>query len=134
MATKGNPEELTTPKRRAIAALLSTRNVLEAARAAHVGERTLHRWLCEPVFRAAVLEAEGAAIDQAARRLIGMQDGAIDTLSELLDDVGTPAAVKLRTAQAILDYLLRLRELRNVEQRLTDLEAAIYGGDTRKAY
>lgn len=132
MAADGKAENITDRQRRAIAALLSTRNVTEAARLAHVGERTLYRWLTEPVFRAELLKAEGAAIDQAARRLIGMQDGALEVLSELLAAARAPAGVRLRAAQAVLDYLLRLRELRNTEKRLADLEAAVYGKDTRQ--
>lgn len=114
--------ELSSRQRKAIAALLSTRNVSEAAQASHVGERTLYRWLTLPDFRAAVTEAEGEAIDAAARRLIGLQDDAITTLQAVLDDSQAGAAVKLRAAQAVLDYLLKLREVRSIEQRLTELE------------
>lgn len=117
--------ELTTKQKQAIAALLSSRNVKEAAHAAHVSERSLYRWLTLPAFRAAVLEAEGNAIDWATRRLIGLQDGAIDTLESVLNDFQAGAGVRLRAAQAVLDYLLRLRELRNIEERLAVLEKAV---------
>jgi hypothetical protein len=119
-------KELTGRQRKAIAGLLSSRNVQEAAIAAHVGERTLYRWLTFTDFRAALLDAEGQAIDAAARRLIAMQEQAIDTLARVLKDDQAGRAVQLRAAQAVLDYLLKLRELRNIEQRLIELERTVY--------
>jgi hypothetical protein len=128
MATNGNEsDELTPRQRRTIAALLSSRSVPDAAQAAHVGARTLYRWLTEPKFRAALVDAEGGAIDQATRRLIGMQDGAIDLLADVMQDMKVNTAVRLRAAQNVLDYLLKLRELRNVEGRLAALEEMVYG-------
>lgn len=123
--------ELTTKQKQAIAALLSSRNVVEAAKAAHVGERSLYRWMNLPDFRAALIDAEGGAIDQATRRLIGLQNGAIDTLESVLIDSQTSAGVRLRAARAILDYLIKLRELRNLEERLINLESMVYGANNQ---
>jgi flagellar motility protein MotE (MotC chaperone) len=126
MAENGTNNNITTRQRRAIAALLSTRNVGEAAAAAHVGDRTLYRWLAETGFKAALVQAEGDAIDQATRRLIGLQDAAIDTLTGVLEDQKATAGVRLRAAQNVLDYLLKLRDLRNVEERLAALERSVF--------
>lgn len=107
---------------RAIGALLSAPTVREAAELAGVSERTLTRWLAEDDFRAALLTAEGEAIDRAARRLIGLQDQALSVLAGVL--CGTDSAtVKVRAAQTVLEFTLRLRELRNIESRLAKLEA-----------
>lgn len=120
---------LTTRQQKAIAALLSARNVAEAAQLAGVGERTLHTWLTQPEFRAAVRHAEGDMLDGAARRLLNLQDSAIDTLTEIL--TSGRASDRRLAAQAVLDYLLKLRELRNLDDRLTALEAAIHAKDNR---
>jgi hypothetical protein len=126
MAQNGTPIKKITPRRqRAIAALLSSKNVVEAAENAHVGRRTLCRWMTDPAFRTALIEAEGAAIDAATRRLIGLQDGAVNTLNEILTSSGTSAGLKLRASQSVLDYLLKLRELRSFEQRLLELEKKV---------
>lgn len=125
MATNGTPEKLTPRQRRAIAALLGSKDIKAAAELAKVGERTLYRWLNLPSFRAALLEAEGEAIDQATRQLIYLQGPAISVIAGTLADRSNAAGVRLRAAQSVLDYLLRLRELRNIEKRITDLEAAL---------
>ena len=115
-------------QQKAIAALLSSRNVEEAAKAAGVGERTLWRWMSEPEFAMELTHAEARAIDAATRRLVQLQEGAVDTLQAVLDDRKLAPSIRLRAAAAVLDYLLKLRELRNVEARLGALEAALSHG------
>lgn len=125
MAENGTDNALISGKQqRAILALLSTKNVAEAAQQAKVGERTLWRWLGDPLFRVHLAGAEADMLDAATRRLLQLQDGAIETVQAIMQDSEASAGVRLRAAQAVLDYLLKLRELRNVEQRLTALEMA----------
>lgn len=131
MTTSGNSsEKLTTRQHAAIAALLVTPTVQEAAEQARVGQRTLHRWLVEdPAFQAALREAERAAVDAASRRLLAMQDSALATFERLLDEkVDVPDSVRLRAAQAVLDNFFRLRELQTNEERLAELERLVFGG------
>lgn len=118
---------LSTKQAKAISALLTTKSVVDAARLAEVGERTLARWLNEDrSFRQALSAAESGLIDNASRRLLQLQDGAIDAIEGFLaEGADVSDNVRLRAAQAALDYLLKLRELRDIEQRLSALEAAI---------
>ena len=53
----------------AIAALLSQRNVDEAARTAGIGTRTLLRWMKDPEFDAAFRAARRSAFGQTTARL-----------------------------------------------------------------
>jgi hypothetical protein len=120
-----NSGALSAKQSKAIAALLSSKTVLGAAELAGVSARTLTRWLADDGFKAALTEAESEAIDAATRRLIGLQGAAIDTLQETLSDRKALPGIRLRAAQSILDYGLKLRELRNIESRLAALEATI---------
>jgi hypothetical protein len=126
MATNGNDNKKITPQQqRAIAALLSTKNVAEAASKADVGGRTLHRWIAEDaMFKAALSAAESELIDGATRRLLQYQDAAITVIASIMLDKERPSSVRLRAATAVVDYMLKLRELRNIEERLTALEEA----------
>ena len=118
---------LSVKQAKAIGALLSSKTVAEAAQQAEVGERTLTRWLSSDLqFRQALSLAEGDLIDSASRRLLQIQTGAIDTIEGMLaDDAEVSDAVRLRAAQAALDYLFKMRELRQIEQRLAALEQAM---------
>src|ERR1700681_4321921 len=64
----------------AIAALLTQRNVEDAARAAGIGVRTLLRWLKIPEFQKAYRDARRAAFGQAVARLQQGTSAAATTL------------------------------------------------------
>jgi hypothetical protein len=120
MATNGNP---TTKQQKAIAALLSAKDIQAAAAQAGVGERTLHRWLDEdPAFKTALRAAEAQVIDGVVRRLTGSANSALNVVMVIMLDSTTPVSVRLRAAIAILDQLIKLRELNDLEQRIARLE------------
>lgn len=127
MADSGTQSELTPRQRRAVLALLSEKDVRAAALAAKVPERSLWRWLALPAFRAALTQAEGDLIDKATRRLLNLQDPAISVITVVLADKTISPGIRLRAAQSVLDYMIRLRELRNTEERLEELERRVYG-------
>ena len=126
MADSGS--DLTPKQARAVQALLTAKSIGDAAQAATVGERTLGRWLTEPTFRAELSRAEGELLDCATRRLLQLQGKSIATFEAVLDDQEASLALRLRAAGQVLDYLMRLRELRNLESRLLALELAFAGG------
>ena len=119
-----NGSKLSAKQHRALSALLTSKSVAEAAAATGLGERTIYRWLTDPAFRQALSAAEGDLIDAATRRLLTLQGTALDTLEAVLGDEDASAGVRIRAAQMVLDHLLKLRELRDIEQRLQALEAA----------
>ncbi len=117
---------LTTLQKKAIAALLSTRTVEQAAEKAGCSDRAIYGWPAkDEAFKRELAVAEGQAIDRATRQLIALQDGAISVFVQILANREASDSVRLRAAQSILDYLLKLRELRNVESRLAKLEAQL---------
>jgi hypothetical protein len=116
---------LSPKQNQAIEALLSARSVQHAGEMIGVSRRSMGRWLKQPEFRTALLAAEGDVIDGATRRLAGLAGMAIDTMAELLTNQETGEAVRQRTAQGILDNMLKLREIRDFDQRLTALEARL---------
>src|SRR5579864_6126392 len=87
----------------AIMALLSQRNVEEAARVVGVGARTLYRWMKEPDFDFAYREARRAAFGQSAARLHQMSAAAVSTLGKIMIDPSAPAASRVRAADCILE-------------------------------
>ena len=71
---------------------------------------------------------EGAVVDESTRRLVHLGGLAVETMESLLADPEAADPVKLRTAQVVLDLMVKLRELRNMEQRLANLEEMVYEG------
>src|SRR5450432_942593 len=87
------------PKREAaLLALLSCRNIEEAARTAAVSPRALYRWMKEPAFNTAYHAARRAAFGQTIARLQHGSSAAATMLLKVLLDGDTPAATKVRAA------------------------------------
>jgi hypothetical protein len=118
---------LATKPQRCIAAILSTRTLAEAAAAASARVRQSYRWLKQPDFREALWAAEGNLIDEATRQPVALCNEAVDTLAGLMHDPNESSAVRLRAAQTMLDTALKVRELREVEQRLAAIERTLEG-------
>ena len=120
---------LSARQRLAVEALLATGEVTSAAQTACVSRATLHRWLTNPMFVAAVRAAEAAALDDLSRMLVRLGGTAAGTLEQAMIDPATPPATRVRAADAVLGRLLQLRELATLEARVNDLEHAAGLGD-----
>ena len=129
MGQIGALSQLTPRQRRAIEALLSTGDISAAAKEVGVHRNSLHRWLQEPDFQAAVREAEAKAIDELSRMLVRLGRTAVGTLAKAMSDPTAPWATRVRAADASLARLLQLRELATLEARVTELERSVGIGE-----
>ena len=128
----GHGEKLGRKQEEAIAALLSQRNIEEAARAAGVGTRTLIRWLKLPEFRVAYREARRAAFSQSIARLQQASSAAATTLLKIMLDMNAPASTRVRAADSVLDHAKQAIEIEDIEVRVAALEATTASGSQRK--
>ena len=108
----------------AIAALLTQRNVEEAAKSIGVVPKTLLRWMKEPAFDAEYRAARRAAYGQAVARLQQGTSAAATTLLKTMIDASTPASVKVRAAEAIFSHAAKAIEIEDIEARVAELERA----------
>jgi NADPH-dependent ferric siderophore reductase len=115
-------DKLPTKKRRAIAALLVTPSVKSAAQVAEISERTLHRWLKDTGFQAALAEAEAEAVAQAARQMAGGANEAVIALRQVLRNPAATPREKIAAASAYLSHLPKIRLLGSIEQALERLQ------------
>ncbi len=120
----GHGEKLGRKQEDAIAALLSQRNIEEAARAAGVGTRTLIRWLKLPEFGKEYRKARREAVHQSVARLQQATGAAATVVLKLMTDPNVPAAVKLRAAECVFDRAFKGVELEDIEVRVAALEGA----------
>jgi len=120
----GHGEKLGRKREDAIAALLSQRNIEEAARAAGVGTRTLIRWLKLPEFGKEYRKARREAVHQSVARLQQATGAATTIFLKLMTDPNVPAAVRLRAAECVFDRAIKGVELDDIEARVAELERA----------
>jgi hypothetical protein len=119
---KGHGTKFGRKKEEAIAALLTQRNIEEAARAAGIAPKTLLAWMKLPEFAKAYLEARRAAHGQSIARLQQAASAAVTTLLKVMVDPAAPASTKVRAADSVLDHSAKSIELEEVEARVAELE------------
>jgi hypothetical protein len=111
-------------KEEAITALLSHRNLEDAARAVGIAGKTLLRWLQVPEFEAAYRAARRAAYSQSIARLQQGSSAATTTLLKVMIDPNTPASTRVRAAECVLTQAAKAVEIEDIEARVTELERA----------
>ena len=94
----GSGSKIGKKQEEAIAALLSQRNVEEAARVAKVGVRTMYRWLKEPDFDAAYRRARRDTFGQTIARLQQGSPAAASLLLKIVVDGGAFVFARLCVA------------------------------------
>jgi transposase-like protein len=122
MITAGS--KFTRKKEEAIAALLSQRNIEDAAKSIGIGTQTLLRWLKIPEFDEAYQKARRAAVSQSSARLQQATSAAVSTLLKIMVDQNTPASTRVRAADSVLDHASKAIEIEDVEVRVAALEQA----------
>ena len=115
---------LKAPQLRALAALLTERDIRAAAKAAKVPERTLRTWLTLPAFKEALSEAMSQVMDAAIYELAGLASLAVETLRTLMTDEQVAAGVRVQAASIALARLPDLRYTKDLEERMATLEEA----------
>ena len=118
----GHGQKLGRKKEEAVAALLTHRNVDEAAQAVGIGATTLWRWLKLPEFQRAYRDAKRAAFSQSIARLQQGASAAATTLLKTMIDPNTPASVRIRAAECVMNHAMKAIEIEDIEARVTELE------------
>ena len=121
---RGHGAKFSRKMEEAIAALLTQRNVEEAARAVGVGPATLLRWQKLPEFQKAYRDARRTVHGQSIARLQQATSAAVTTLLKVMVDPATPASTKVRAADSVLDHSAKAIELEDIEARVAELERA----------
>jgi hypothetical protein len=108
----GDGAQLGRKQEDVIAALLSQRNLDEAARTAGVGIRSLLRWMKLPEFQAAYRQPRREAFSQSVARLQQASCAAASTLLKITVDPNAPASTRVRAAGSVLDHGAKAIEVR----------------------
>jgi hypothetical protein len=111
-------------KDKAAALLASGLTMRAVAKKLGVNERTIHTWRADPEFLKLVTDYQSKMIARSLGRLSNAASKAVQTLIDCLKS-NESDSVKVRAAMGILDQLVKMRELTNHEQRLTELERRI---------
>jgi hypothetical protein len=120
----GHGAKLGRKMEQAVIALLTARNLEEAAKSIGVSQKTLQRWQQLPEFETAFRNARMGAFRLSLAKLQQASVPAVTTLLKVMVDPATPLAVKARCAYYILDQTRKGVETEDIEARVTKLEGA----------
>ena len=121
---KGHGAKFDRKMEEAIAALLTHPTVDAAARAIDVVPTTLMRWMKDPEFDSAYRAARRAAVGQSGARIQQGTGLAVSVLLNVMVDSATPASVRVRAADSVLNHAAKAIELEDIEARVAKLEQA----------
>jgi hypothetical protein len=120
---KGHGTKFNRKMEAAIAAILTHKNLEEAAGAVGVSVATLLRWQKLPDFQKAFRKAKGAVHAQAMARLQQATGPAVSTVLRVMADPATPPATKMRAGQIVIELSLKFVDQEDILARLEELEA-----------
>ncbi|HWX42451.1 MAG TPA: hypothetical protein VN345_14970 [Blastocatellia bacterium] len=118
-----NDPALTAKQEIAIAALISTNTIKQAAAAASVSEVTLWRWMKQPEFKKAYREARWKAVQQAITKLQHSTSSAATVLQQIADNDKIDPRCRVYASRAIFQNAFKGIDLEDHEERLDELEA-----------
>ena len=118
-------DELSDNQKRAIRALLSTPSVRAAAAACSLAERTLHHYLADPAFTAALRAEQDKLTAASTAALVGGAGLARETLADVMTDKEASPSARVRAAVAWLGAWRDAVTLDDLTQRIEALEALL---------
>jgi len=107
-----------------VEALMCSRTISEASEHAGVPERTLYRIMAQEDFVTLYREARSLAVSIATSKLQKASSLAVDTLSEIMEDVEASPSARVSASKVVIDLAFRAYEIEDIESRLSRLERA----------
>lgn len=107
-----------------IAALLAKGTVKGAAACLECATRTLYERMKKPEFKELYAQARAHLLKTATAKLQGQLCGAIDTLTEIMNDKETAPQTRANCATSILQFAARFTETTDILERLEAIEEA----------
>jgi len=125
-------EKLTTRQIKALPILAGAATHADGCQRAGVSRNTFYKWLHDPAFKAELAKLRDRIVADGMDVLKGNFEKAIGTLVELLKTENEE--LRRRTATNIIDYVLKVKELNDIEQRLDAIEKEIPTMNKRRSF
>ena len=116
-------DNLTHRQKTFIHVYLEAKTVEDACRSVKVAKGTFYNWMKDPLFQKELERQREELIKSAFHRLNAYLDRAIITYVNLLDSESEGA--RMRTAEGIIDRILKFREQEGIIERVERLEKLI---------
>jgi hypothetical protein len=109
-------------QQRAIAALIETGTIKEAAEVAGIGQATIFRWMQDPQFRRSYRQARSRLVELAISQVQKACGEAVLVLQGIMNNEKLSPGPRVNSAKAILDFAMKGAELEDLKERIEKLE------------
>lgn len=110
-------------KEKALAALLASTSIREAAGKCGLTERTLNEYIrTDPEFKRALENSRREIVRTAAHEIQAAYLLAVDTLKSIASNKESAPGVRIQAASNILKYGIKLQETTEISERLDAIE------------
>ena len=128
MGKSGQNQTFKDKKReKALAALMTSRTMKDAAEAAGIDPRTMRRYMQDADFIAEYRQMTAEMMQEARIRSQQLITPAIETLAEICLDDNAKNGERITAARSLLEWSLKITEVTDIEERLVALENAERG-------
>ena len=122
--TKSDNLSLSKRQKQALPIFASNLTVEEACERAGISRNTFYEWLKEPQFKSELERLRNEIVNEAVNHLKITSTKAAKTLGNLLERDDSPT-VQRAAANDVLGHVMKFMELKELEDRLADIERHI---------
>ena len=123
---KNEGQNLTERQLKAIPHLVASSTYEKGCRKARISRNTFYEWMKNPVFKAELRRQRDTIIEEALDILKCNMTNAVRILVELLDTTKNEY-LKRNVAKDIIGYVIKAKELEDLDRRITEIEKLITG-------
>jgi len=116
-------ERLSAKQLQALPHIVVAASDKEGCKAAGISRNTYYKWAKEPAFMAELAKRRDQVVTESLDVLKGHIDKAVAALVGLLKTKNE--GLRRQTATNIIDYVLKIKEINEIEKRLDTIEEAI---------
>lgn len=124
--TKNDTLSLSARQQQALPIFASNLTIEEACECAGISRNTFYEWLKEPQFKLELDRLRNEIVNEAVNHLKITSTKAARTLAGLLERDDSPT-VQRSAANDVLGHVMKFMELKELEDRLADIERHISG-------
>lgn len=124
---RSNSVTLTPRQKHAIPLVLKARSIAEGCKSAGINKQTWYNWMRDEGFKEEVYSRREAVISEAFDSLRASITAAVEGLTGLVDC--EEKSVRLKACNHVIEYFMKMREMEEIERRLSALETAFGDGD-----